>query len=246
VFSDDTREQWWTTHPAGFFEYVEAMGPSGRYGSWLRTQQAAAVVGDTLFIHGGYGPFLSGVTVDEINRRVAEEIATFDQTKQWMVDEGLALPWYSVHQMTREAARELQWIGQQDPSTVSTARLQRVPRLELEWSSWYLVHPDGPLWFRGTTEWTEDGDGVMVGALLTGLGVARQVVGHAPQRTGRVQTRVGHRVYLIDTGMLTEVYGGRPSALQIEGDRVTAVYVGERELMWQGAPEAVESPASEG
>ena len=66
---------------------------------------------------------------------------------------------------------------------------------------------------------------------MEGLGAARQVVGHTPQRTGRIQPRVGGLVFFIDTGMLTEVYGGAPSALEIDGDAITAIYPGERQLL---------------
>jgi hypothetical protein len=47
-------------------------------------------------------------------------------------------------------------------------------------------------------------------------------------------------VFLIDTGMLSSFYkGGRPSALEIEGGRITAIYTGEREtLSPAGAGEA--------
>jgi hypothetical protein len=246
VFSDETRQQWFASHPLGFFEYVEALGPEGRYGSWLRGLPTAAIFGDTLFIHGGYGPYLAGVSVDDINRRVADEIASFDRIKGWMVSEGLALPWYSVHQVAGEAQRELQWIAGQDPSTVSTTRLQRAQRLDFQWSSWYLVNPDGPLWFRGAARWTEEDDGALVKSLLDGLGVARQVVGHTPQRSARIQARVDNRVFLIDTGMLTGVYGGGPSALEIVGDSVAAIYIGDRQVLQQGTPAPAEAQATGG
>jgi hypothetical protein len=50
------------------------------------------------------------------------------------------------------------------------------------------------------------------------------VGGHTPQKSWRIETRLDGRVILIDTGMLSEVYGGRPSALVIEGGSFTAVY----------------------
>ncbi len=238
VFSDEARDQWLVMHPVGFLEYVEAIGPLGRYGSWLRRRPAAVIVGDTLFIHGGYGPFLEGVTVEEINLQVADEIATFDRARAWMVAEGLALPWYSVQEMTREAQRELLWIAGQNPTTVPAGRLQRAEELEFKWDSWYLSHPEGPFWFRGASGWTEDEDGAMVGALLDHIGVARQVVGHTPQPTARIQPRVGGRVVMIDTGMLADVYRGRPSALEIAGGTITAIYAGERQVLQTGGEAA--------
>ncbi len=231
AFSKESKDQWMVMHPPGFFEYVDAIGPDGRYGSWLRARPAAAIVGDTLFIHGGYGPFLEGKSVEEINSQVANELATFDRTRSWMVAEGLALPWYSIQELTREAQRELSWIAGQNPTAVSAGRLQRAKKLELQWNSWYLNHPEGPFWYREAAKWTDDEHGALVEALLNGLGVVRQVVGHTPQRTARIQARVGGRVFLIDTGMLSTVYGGRPSALEIVGDTITAIYPGEREVL---------------
>lgn len=236
VFSDEAREQWMLLHPPGFLEYVEALGPHGRYGSWLRQRPAAAIVGDTLFIHGGFGPLLAGVTVDEINRRVAEELATFDRTRAWMVAEGLALPWYSIQELTREAQRELTWISHQDPTAIPAGRLERAEALELKWDSWYLNQSDGPFWFRGAAQWTDEEHGDMVARLLDGLGVARQVIGHTPQRSAEIQPRVGDRVFFIDTGMLSEVYGGKPSALEITPTAITAIYPGQRQVLVERTP----------
>ena len=47
------RDEWMRAHPPGFVEYMEAMGPGGRYGRWLRDKPVATVVGDTVFLHGG-------------------------------------------------------------------------------------------------------------------------------------------------------------------------------------------------
>ncbi len=43
-------------------------------------------------------------------------------------------------------------------------------------------------------------------------------------------TSFGGGVFLIDTGMLSSFYpGGRASALEIQGDEVTAIYPGQRQ-----------------
>jgi hypothetical protein len=246
-FSDEATEQWLAMHPPGFVEYSEALGPDGRYGSWLRERPAAVILGDTLFIHGGYGPALAGVSVADINRRVAEELAVFDETRTWMVSEGLALPWSSAFELIREAQRELDWVGSQPPTTVPFERRSRADRLELKWADWYLTADDGPFWFRGLARWSEAEHQDQVTALLDGLGVRRQVVGHNPLRSGRITSRFGGRALLIDTGMLASVYGGRPSALEINGDVLTAIYQDGRELLAGEAPDEQEEgePAAE-
>jgi hypothetical protein len=52
----------------------------------------------------------------------------------------------------------------------------------------------------------------------------RFVTGHTPQAGRSIHVRFGGRAVLIDTGMLTRVYKGRASALEISGDALTAYY----------------------
>jgi hypothetical protein len=237
VFTGDEAERWLATHPPGFVEYSEALGPHGAYGAWLRRRPAAVIVGETLFVHGGAGPRLEGVGVDEINRKVAAELAFFDETRAFMAAEGLALPWSSVTELVSEALREHQWIAAQSPAAVPRKRLNRASRLELDFATGYLMADDGPIWFRGLATWDELEHGAEVESLLDGLGVSRQVVGHCPQPDGRIRSRFAGRVLLIDSGMLASVYGGQPSALEIAGGTLTAIYPGgERELLGSGTP----------
>lgn len=231
VFSDEAAQQWLAIHPPGFVEYSEAFGPQGVYGAWLRRRPAAVIVGDTLFVHGGIGPSLEGVGVDEINRRVARELAFFDETRAFMVAGGLALPWSSVTDLVSEALREHQWIAAQSPPAVPRNRLNRASRLELDFGAGYLMAEDGPIWFRGLATWSETERGAEIARLLDRLGVARQVVGHYPQPDGRIRSRFSGRAVIIDSGMLASVYGGRPSALEIAGDTLTAIYLGERQII---------------
>ena len=59
--------------------------------------------------------------------------------------------------------------------------------------------------------------------LLQRYGAVRFVTGHTPTPSHRITVRFGGRAILIDTGMLSS-YKGRASALQIEGDALTAIY----------------------
>jgi hypothetical protein len=90
---------------------------------------------------------------------------------------------------------------------------------------WAIVAAEGPLWFRGYANWPEDeASRAKVTAFLDQQGLQRIVVGHTPQRDGRIAARFQGRVFIIDTGMLAEVYKGRPSALEIRGAVVNAIY----------------------
>lgn len=92
-----------------------------------------------------------------------------------------------------------------------------------------LTRPDGPLWFRGLVDGT--GTEADVTAVLTALGAKAIVVGHSSTNDAKIQTRFGGKVIAIDTGMLGGTFfpNGAPSALEIAGDRMTAIYIGRRE-----------------
>ena len=110
------------------------------------------------------------------------------------------------------------------PNSPTGAALENL----LEIGQWSLLRPDGPLWFRGFSRWSDaDGPGYMV-VLLHRYDAARFVVAHTPSPARRILPRFSGTLFLIDTGMLARVYSGVPSALEIRGDAVTAVYLDER------------------
>jgi hypothetical protein len=84
---------------------------------------------------------------------------------------------------------------------------------------------DGPLWYRGLALEDEAVFAPEVDKILEAVGARAMVIGHTVTTSGRITPRFGGRVVQIDTGMLTSVYnGGRPSALEIVGDKWTAIY----------------------
>jgi hypothetical protein len=68
------RQQWETEHPLGWVEHRRAYGPGERYGRWIRERNTVVKINDYLFLHGGVGPSLSGMSIREINDRVRAEI----------------------------------------------------------------------------------------------------------------------------------------------------------------------------
>jgi len=90
--------------------------------------------------------------------------------------------------------------------------------------SWMAINGEGPLWYRGLATVPDDPAGGPFAALLQKYGARRFVTGHTPQQNRSINLRFGGRAVLIDTGMLTSVYKGRASALEIDGDKLTAYY----------------------
>jgi hypothetical protein len=97
---------------------------------------------------------------------------------------------------------------------------------------------NGPLWYRGLAEEPEADFLPTFETILKSLGARAIVIGHTPVLQGRIATRFGGRVLLIDTGMLDgEFYPkGVASALEWQGDVVTAIYEDRRERVSAPGP----------
>ena len=224
---DDVKEQWMAAIPPGWLEYKEALGPETHYGSWLHQRPVAVVINGVLFVHAGVGPDLAGLSVDEINAKVASELATYHRLREAMITDGLV-------PTTAELASLMNVYLEMDPPDPKYAELADA-------ESWLVFSEGGPLWFRGTARWDEETSTERIIELLAGVGAQRVVSGHTVQDEGRIEVRFDGRVFLIDTGMLSSVYtGGRPSALVIEDGSFTAIYTdGSAEVLIDEAlPEA--------
>lgn len=226
-----TREAWMAAHPPGYLEYRDAFGPRGRYGRWLRGKVAIARVGTSAFMHAGVNPEASEATPADVNEQIREEVSRYDAYLRRLVDEKLALPFFSLQEVvdvtvwelkTATAYIEASKAGTSAPAPVLDGRGLREAIAVVEIGTWGLLAPGGPLWFRGYATWPDTSETLLT-PLLTRWNVERIVSGHTPQTSG-IAARFHNRLFLIDTGMLASVYKGRPSALEIVGDRVTAIY----------------------
>lgn len=80
----------------------------------------------------------------------------------------------------------------------------------------WVLEDEGPLWDREVSESVlrqKDVDNI-----LSHLYAERLVLGHTMTESDEIETRYGEKVFLIDTGG-SVAQGGRPSALEITGDR---------------------------
>jgi hypothetical protein len=226
------KDSWMSAHPLGFVEYVQAFGPSGRYGRWLRSRKPILQIDDTIFMHAGLNP-QRPATVDEVNRTVEREIRGWDDLVETLEQNKIIAPAATLQEIIDAAQVEIGNIvvaqKTQEPLPEHVTReyvllLQSLQSI----NTWALIDANGPLWYRGLASDTEVPQAEFDG-LLSRLGVKRFVTGHTPQ-PGRIATRFGGRVVLIDTGMLTSYFkGGQPSALEIQGGQLTAIYPTARE-----------------
>ena len=195
--------------PAGYFAHRQAFSPSGIYGAWLMARPFVLVIDDTAFAHGGLPPLVAELGLDATNASLRAGLTTYLET------------WKGVQAAHPQAgpddfrmrSESLAAAGAAAESA-TLAKLQEAP----------VFTTAGPTWYRGQAlchPFTEDRN---LAAALARLGVVRLVVGHTVTPTRRVTSRFDGRVILLDTGMLSEAYQGRPAALVIEGGRVAASY----------------------
>lgn len=216
------EKEWTSAHPLGFIEHREAFSPQGKYGKWLRGLPTVNRVQDSIFLHGGLDPSMDYKSVDDINAKVAAEIQAFDKVTRYLVDKGLALPFFTVQEFAEAALDELQKTNALKPPTAeSRAHIQILAGLLQAGETWLIFRENGPLWFRGYNTWSEAEGEELLPPLMQTLGVRRIVVAHTPQPNGEISRRFGGKVFLIDTALLR----GRPSALEISGGRIRALYL---------------------
>jgi hypothetical protein len=104
------------------------------------------------------------------------------------------------------------------------------------------THQLGPLWFRGYAREPEAQWSKGLAEVFQRFGAKRMVMGHTTTQDGHIRVRFGGQTVFIDTGLSTG-YGRHLAALEIRGDRLTAIYPeGRVELLTPGV-KAVPKPA---
>lgn len=237
-FEELGEDDWMQSHPPGFVEYTEAIGPKGEYGKWLRDLPVIVKIDDTVFVHGGIHPSIQTTSIKDLNKRIEQEREVYDDWKGFLVRRHVLEPFYTIHESLTAArayldhySREVAWdsLGQ---TITSTDQLVRVLGSFLKIGDWLSTHPDGPLWFRGYAKWTDEEGELRIGPLLERYGARRFVVGHTMLGEDIVR-RFEDRVILIDSV--------RPSALEIGKDGLREIYVEQQEP--DSVEDMVETPA---
>ena len=237
----------WRRIRAGSLEYVEAFGPSGH----VRPLDPGAQAGPADRRHASSctpacipsARSRSTKSTARSNRRCAAGTTWSPRSS----GRGCAAPFFTLQEIINAAQVEIgkiavaQKTGEPLADYV-TPEFIRPLQFLMNFEKLALIESDGPLWYRGLATLPEDQQPA-VDALLSRHGARRIVLGHTPQLpAGRIRTRFGGLVVLIDTGMLTSYFkGGQPSALEIQDGRLTAIYLSGREPLSGTA--AVVSPA---
>ena len=141
-------------HPAGFLEYREALDLTGVYGKWVRQHAAVVKIGGVIFLHGGISPNLISLKLEQINSQVRQEIDEFDKTKRYLVSHRVILPSFTLQETA--AAVEAQIFADRAAETSPDEEEQSMMSRLAGIGHWLCMREDGPLWFRGYDEWSEE------------------------------------------------------------------------------------------
>jgi len=220
-----SRESWMMEHPLGYFERRDAFGPQGVYGRWLREHDAVVRLKEGVFVHGGLSPNISFRAIRELNQQIRSDIAAFDALWESLSKKKIIWRYMTIEEAILQA--ESEWAAIQAQTQVDAALKEELQKF-LTFLTWSINSPDSPLWYRGLALDSEQTLAPDVEAMLTRLNIGYLVIAHTPQPDGRIHPRFGDHVFLIDTGMLQAVFGGRASALEINDGRFTAYYVNEK------------------
>ena len=142
--------------------------PGAPYAKKLAQRDMIAIVGDTVFVHGGVLP-----------KHVQ----------------------YGLARMNREVRAFMNGDAKSPPRIVTSE--------------------DGPIWARRYSAAPDKSDCAVLEEALSAMKVKRMVVGHTVQRDG-ITPAYDEKVWRIDVG-LARLYGGKPAALEIRGDKVRSI-----------------------
>lgn len=239
-----TRQRFDQLYPAGSLAYRQALGPDGRYGRWLRSLPVAAIRAGVLFQHAGLSAQYADLGVEEIDARHRQTFADLDAVRHTLTTRAGVPEVFDFFALMEATARLMETArGGDAPAASLGAEELTALASKLEDSQW-MSRAEAPLWFRGYAEWSDEQLAPHLAALFKRHGVDRVVAAHSPSATGTIRARAEGALLLIDTGMLAEVYGGRPAALVMEATGISAVYPGERQLLVPAAPRQASAAAA--
>ena len=88
------RQEWEQRVPLGWVEHRQAWALSGEYGSWVKGNQVAIQVNDTIFLHGGISDKYCKFSLQSLTEQVMKAMAVYDPAITTIVDDPLGPLWY--------------------------------------------------------------------------------------------------------------------------------------------------------
>lgn len=226
--SSEPRAKFDEEYPAGWFSHRRVFAEDGAFGAWLLTRPIVVKIGRSVFLHGGLSPADAKRGVGGLNARAKKELTQFLGLRERLVEAGLVSPLAPYKGLFQNVA-DLLALGDGKTSDPSIRKHRSAAKKFVELQTASVFRADGPVWNRDLAKLDEEAHMQSVLEVLKGVDADRIVVGHSVQEDGKITSRFGGRVLLIDTGA-GPYYGDHASALEIVGDVVRALYPGQDPL----------------
>ncbi len=220
--SDELRQEFDDRYPPGFFAHRRAFAAGGKYGAWLLSKPVVVVVNGNAFVHGGLSPMIADIGLDGVNGTLAGELQRYVENLEALYEAGALTPMDNFYQHPRILQNYM-------PAADADAALMDIVNETRELFESDVHAPDGPLWYRGNVACNRLVEEERLQGALEAIGAQRVVIGHTPTQGRRILERFDGDIIEVDTGMLSERYGGSGHALLIEGDRLAVVSEGSPE-----------------
>ncbi len=211
--SEELRREFDDRFPAGYFAHRREFEADGKYGAWLLSQPVVVVVNGTAFVHGGLSPMIADIGLDGVNGTLADELERYVENLEPLVDAGVLTPMDSFYAHPRILQNYMPSVEADTALLDAIAETRKLAESDMH-------APDGPLWYRGNVACCRIVEEERLQAALDAIGATRVVIGHTPTQGRRILERFDGDIIEVDTGMLSERYGGSGNALTIEGDRL--------------------------
>ncbi|GGA76542.1 hypothetical protein GCM10011369_18040 [Neiella marina] len=212
----DLESDFAANFPPGFTGLVQAFSPQGEIGKWLRQHGRAAIkINNQVYVHAGLSLDSLELSIDELNQATSKALADYQQPFDELIEFGI-LP-FTLDNYSGEAAA----LAFLDSRNAKRQPWYKAAQQFIEAQDSLLFSQTGPFWYRGNAFCPELLESYTVEKAQRKYQIDHIVVGHSVKYR-RVVSRVDGAVILADTGMLTNYYGGTPSALLSSEQQTTS------------------------
>jgi hypothetical protein len=91
---DAFRKEWEQKVPLGWVEHRQAWALNGEYGEWVKGNQVAVQVNDSIFLHGGISAQYCKFSLKSLTEQVIATLANYDPSITSIVNDPLGPVWY--------------------------------------------------------------------------------------------------------------------------------------------------------
>lgn len=91
---DAYRKEWEQQVPLGWVEHRQAWSLNGEYGEWVKGNQVAVQINDSIFLHGGISDKYCKFSLESLTEQVIAALQNYDPSVVTIVNDPLGPLWY--------------------------------------------------------------------------------------------------------------------------------------------------------